>query len=256
MDDNNNYLADEFIHNILKRLPIKSLIRFQCVCKKWKYTLKDPLFIPDQLKHSSHQPSLLPYQPFEHYKPFYLLTLDSNILQRRAIDNTSLIHWLSHIKIKYMWQFQIVGSINGLLCITIIPTNDLSPPSLLLWNPAINEIKEIPRINDDLLGCWYIGYGFSALANEYKIVRLHGSLVQNDHAHWTFSEYITRAQVYSLSKNSWKDVELGPIEGTYVHPIRTNVSNNGVIFWVGEMRNYIREEVIISFDIKREVFTS
>ena len=58
-EPNNPFLPGDVIVNILKRLPAKSLIRFQCVCKDWKNLIKTSSFIQDHLHHSSHQnPSL------------------------------------------------------------------------------------------------------------------------------------------------------------------------------------------------------
>ncbi|KAI9127164.1 hypothetical protein K1719_001723 [Acacia pycnantha] len=54
------YLPKEIITNILKRLPVKSLLRFRCVCKPWKNLFKTPSFIQEHLSHSKNQdPSLL-----------------------------------------------------------------------------------------------------------------------------------------------------------------------------------------------------
>ncbi|MGV7953774.1 F-box protein, partial [Mycobacterium kansasii] len=36
------YLTDDLLINIFSRLPVKSLIRFKCVSKAWKYLISDP----------------------------------------------------------------------------------------------------------------------------------------------------------------------------------------------------------------------
>ena len=65
--------------------------------------------------------------------------------------------------------------------------------------------RYIPRINDDLLGSWYIEFGFSALSNDYKMIRFDGPLAESCYARWTILEYVNRAQVYSFTKQ--KSVE-------------------------------------------------
>ncbi|KAM7488734.1 hypothetical protein LguiB_026218 [Lonicera macranthoides] len=37
-------IPDEIIDNILLRLPVKSLLRFKCVSKRWLSTISDPNF--------------------------------------------------------------------------------------------------------------------------------------------------------------------------------------------------------------------
>ncbi|KAI9096296.1 hypothetical protein K1719_026015 [Acacia pycnantha] len=62
MDGDEPVLPEDIIRNILKRLPVKSLIQFQCVCKHWKNLIKVPSFIADHLHHSASQNPYLLYQ--------------------------------------------------------------------------------------------------------------------------------------------------------------------------------------------------
>ncbi|KAI3831578.1 hypothetical protein MKX03_014671, partial [Papaver bracteatum] len=40
------HIADEIIaYNILSRLPMRSILRFRCVCKSWCKLLKEPIFV-------------------------------------------------------------------------------------------------------------------------------------------------------------------------------------------------------------------
>ncbi|KAL6613727.1 hypothetical protein ACP70R_035997 [Stipagrostis hirtigluma subsp. patula] len=51
------YLPHEIVTDILTRLPVKSLLRFRCVCKAWRRTISDdPAFVR---AHLHHQPSTL-----------------------------------------------------------------------------------------------------------------------------------------------------------------------------------------------------
>ncbi|XP_028755879.1 putative F-box protein At3g16210 [Neltuma alba] len=100
------FLPEEIIRNILKRLPVKSLMRFQCVCKHWKNLFKCPSFIADHFHHSSHQNPLLLLQPEregQYISHLYLL------------DREMQVHDLSNL----FDAMRIIGSCNGLLCVEI-----------------------------------------------------------------------------------------------------------------------------------------
>ena len=249
MEDNNIHLPQEIVDNILKRLPVKSLIRFQCLCKNWKNTMKNPFFITQQLQQSTNQPSLIPHRLWDMKESLHLFSLDSNYVQRREIDPTPLVQ---HFRRSYdMMEFEIIGSVNGLLCVGIV-RKDVIFPTLLLHNPATKETKEVHKANNNLLGPWRIGFGFSAISNDYKIVKI--SIFEGYRCiRERTTKIVNEVQVYSLNIGSWRDIEPGVIE-SLVDIRRTNVSNNGAIIWVGEEYNK-REEVIVSFDIETEVFT-
>ncbi|XP_028798184.1 putative F-box/LRR-repeat/kelch-repeat protein At1g11620 [Neltuma alba] len=90
MDGHPPFLPEEIMRNILKRLPVKSLIRFRCVRKDWKYLLKTPSFINDHLRHSRHQnPSLL-FHWNGRVDPWELYLLDFH-MKLRQLPNTFAI---------------------------------------------------------------------------------------------------------------------------------------------------------------------
>ncbi|KAI9112697.1 hypothetical protein K1719_016363 [Acacia pycnantha] len=121
------FLPEDIMVNILGRLPVKSLIRFQCVCKHWKNLFKTSSFVTDHLHCSSAQnPSLL-FKPNSNCQPLHLSLIDGEI-NALEVQIPPLIGSLPDI--------MIVGSSNGLLCVA----TDESKDSLFLWNPAIREI--------------------------------------------------------------------------------------------------------------------
>ncbi|XP_054789418.1 F-box protein CPR1-like [Prosopis cineraria] len=237
VDGDTPYLPEEIIRNILKRLPVKSLIRFQCVCKHWKNLIQTPCFVADHLHHSTHQnPSLLFSCDYSR-EPLRLLDCE---MQVREVQNTPLIDSFSSVR--------ILGSSNGLLCLAA-EQSDLSPSALLLWNPAIREVRQLPRtkttiyVEDSLT----VGFGFSPILNDYKIVRTHA---ESGYA-------ISGVEVYSLSTNSWRKIEFGNLGAVRLLPYI--VSANGSIFWHAfNLKKEVGEdsfEIIVSFDIATELFT-
>ncbi|XP_028755885.1 putative F-box protein At5g62060 [Neltuma alba] len=109
VDDGIPFLPEEIIANILKRIPVKSLIRFQCVCKQWKNLLTTPSFIADHLHHPCHDdtPSIL-LQSNHRVDPLKLCFVDDK-KRVRELQNPPLIDSLRGAN--------VIGSSNSLLCV-------------------------------------------------------------------------------------------------------------------------------------------
>ncbi|KAK4259420.1 hypothetical protein QN277_005753 [Acacia crassicarpa] len=237
------YLPEEITTDILKRLPVKSLIRFYCVSKQWKNLIRSPSFIANHLHHSTqNRPSLLLCKQRKTGEPLHLRLMDCE-MQVQEIPNPPLISSLFGV--------MIIGSCNGLLCGVI---NEYDIPwivlrsSLLLWNPATREIKVLPKTRTSEIPNWDCnGFGFSAIVNDYKIVQTYNA----------GNQFIRAVEVFSLKTGSWKEIELGPLEGAGFITGRC-VSANGYIFWSGSLFESLKHEndsFIVSFDIAMEVFT-
>ncbi|KAI9126996.1 hypothetical protein K1719_001555 [Acacia pycnantha] len=232
------FLPKEIITNILKRLPVKSLIRFRCVCQHWKNLFKNPSFIADQLRHSSHHnPHFLFFDTFIYGRetPAQLKSLNCQ-MQIRDLQKSPLLDSLRAGIVK------IIGSRNGLVCLEI-RENILasSPSSVFLWNPATTDAREVPRsrITDSCV----FGFGFSPSLNDYKIVAIARGMD-------------LRVEVYSLSRDSWKEIEIENFSEHLRYFGETTVSSNEAIFWKGFISGEERvKRVIVSFDIAKEVFT-
>ncbi|KAK4259398.1 hypothetical protein QN277_005736 [Acacia crassicarpa] len=228
------FLYEEIIINILKRLPAKSLIRFQCVSKHWKSLIKNPSFTAEHLDHSTHQNPCLLFEAIDR-RTLNLHLLDCEMQLRRAPN---------HPLLDYLKRGWVIGSSNGLLCIDISMVDCISHHSLLLYNPAIREIRQVPTTCTDFHG--FVGFGFSPIVDDYKIVKIYVDEAYD----------VEKVEVYSLRTGSWKGLELGILNGACVNSERFTA--NGAIFWFGFKRDLLGrngDPVIISFDIAMEVFT-
>ncbi|KAI9085326.1 hypothetical protein K1719_032703 [Acacia pycnantha] len=231
------FLPEEIITDILKRLPVKSLIRFRRVCKHWKNLVQNPTFITDHLRHSGHHnPNFLFFHPssYQHENTVKLNLLNCE-MQVRYLEKAPLLD--------YLWAglFKIIGSSNGLLCVTI-SRNELArhPSSVLLWNPATKDVRELPR-SRTIDSCKF-GFGFNSSLNDFKIVAIDYHIDR-------------RMGVYSLSRDSWKEIELKNFPKDFMFFGETAVSSNEAIFWKGKIGGEEGKEVIVSFDTTKEVFT-
>ncbi|KAK4271139.1 hypothetical protein QN277_019876 [Acacia crassicarpa] len=234
VEADDSLLPQEIIRDILTRLPVKSLIRFQCVCRHWRDLFKDPSFIADHLHNSNHQNPYILCQltPWHDYRwNMHFLGSDMQVWR---FQMPPLIEHLNRGK--------IVGSSNGLLCVKTYRLQH----SFLLWNPAIKEVKLVPEIDFCRKfyrrGTYSIGFGFCPSLNDYKIVI---TFVKND--------YFEMFKVYSLRSNSWKEVKYG-LDACKIY---YRVTVNGVMFWLGKKssKDHYFEVVIFSFDLATEMWT-
>ncbi|KAI9075527.1 hypothetical protein K1719_036686 [Acacia pycnantha] len=236
MDRDMLYLPEEIIRNILNRLPVKSLIRFQCVCKRWKNLIQDPPFIAGHLEQSTHRNDALLFEIFSNQ--FSLRLLDCG-LQVREVQKTPLIDSLGGAT--------VLGSCNGLLLV------EIDQFRLALWNPAIKAVRRVPRNRTEIDFSWDIGtgFGFSPFVNDYKIVRTYAGIDDVD--------AVDRVYVFSLSRGSWKGIDVGNLKGVRFNSetVTANGAANGAIFWYGVKSCKGEDDVklIVSFDIAKEVFT-
>ncbi|XP_054776176.1 putative F-box protein At4g09190 isoform X2 [Prosopis cineraria] len=137
-DDDKAILPQDIIIEILKRLPVKSLIRFQSVCKLWKNLIQTPAFITNHLHHSAHNnPSLILINSWYPPNCPHVFLLDSKMeiveVHKTPLSNSS------------RGDVKLVGSCNGLLCLELDYHDDASFRFILLWNPASREIFTLSR---------------------------------------------------------------------------------------------------------------
>ncbi|KAI9127352.1 hypothetical protein K1719_001911 [Acacia pycnantha] len=108
MEDDEFFLPHEIISSILKRLPVKSLLRFRCVCKDWNDLFKTSLFIKEHLHHSSH-----------HRGPSLLLQWDDSTFSMLDSDKKNLLPLSAPSVNQPAHMIDIIGSSYGLVCLQL-----------------------------------------------------------------------------------------------------------------------------------------
>lgn len=159
-----DYLPDGVVVEILTRLPVKSLVRFRCVCKNWCSLVSSNAFMSNHHRNTSSH--LFRYQITycidlvigRHIEHFSLKSDDEsfghndNFINLNRGPSTLGIH------------FRMVGSCNGVICLC---TYDLHQYSL--WNPSIHRIVKLPKSNISLSSSWmpnlWEGFGYDPSAS-------------------------------------------------------------------------------------------
>ncbi|CAK7325655.1 unnamed protein product [Dovyalis caffra] len=229
-------LPEDLLITILITLPAKSLLRFRSVSKSWNSLITRAEFINIHLAQA--KPLLL----FHHHNQSYSL----------RSDNESLDVWSnSDFELPFKREdddFQIIGSCNGVICISNTPQDH--GHGIILWNPSIGKSLnlELPRLIDHFHGIF--GFGFNSQSNDYKIVRV--DTPQNQ----------VYCQVYSLKERSWKAIDFNPALGYFIRipsvlwgrsSSYKYVFLNGVLHWLAD-REEMGHRFVLSFDLTNDSF--
>ncbi|XP_017984401.1 PREDICTED: F-box/kelch-repeat protein At3g23880-like [Theobroma cacao] len=233
-----NELSEILVMEILLRLPVKSLMRFKCVCKSWYSSFQTSYFI------TNHRNNLnLFFKGFDKVPYLSLLSTETEIKKHDEQDvrfNLKVkekIHM--PVSICNSWRLTVSGPCNGLLCLH-------DGYTITLWNPSTREVKllpESPTPSTDYTYFFCIGFGFDRKFDDYKI------LVKVIHCVW--SKSTSQIYLYSLNTNSWREL---PHPNVFIDPFLFNTYINGIYYW--KVTSDDDSYLILSFDMAEEVFST
>jgi F-box interacting protein len=231
-------------HDILLRLPAKSLIRFKLVTKEWCCLISSEDFVKTHLKWVNEIEDIRCAQlAISTYKKnslsLYTMDCDSSNRDLVKIDFEGYCHG----------RVKLVGSCNGLLLV-YVPSN-----GLFLCNPSIREYKKIEfRTNHpNIIG----GLGYDSTNKAYKAVItgnyiITGSGSRGDN-NWTCEFSTTYVKIYNLKSDSWSEIDDFPY--TFFHCEIPSMVNEAPHWVVLRGRDYRPiTYVIIYLDLVNEKF--
>ncbi|KAL4588328.1 hypothetical protein LXL04_001212 [Taraxacum kok-saghyz] len=222
-------MSDQFHiqEEIMKRLPVKSLVQFRCVSKAWKSLIDSSDFIA---AHSLRR----------HTQPHYLLlsicvypldvsrcyTDDDTFPQQTSVPTLPL-------SVKQLPCPFLVGSSQGLLCFLGSLLVFVSR-TVVLWNPSIRKSIAV-HVPDIGVGPFTFGFGVCPVTNDPKIL----AMIQ-------LSEFM----IYTLNTGKWR------ILSTNLPSKRTgglffSVITDRFIYWHVLLNDL---NLILSFDLISESF--
>ncbi|KAB1206649.1 hypothetical protein CJ030_MR7G001537 [Morella rubra] len=236
-------LEPDVVSDILSRLPIKSLVRFQGVSKSWCSLIKDPHFIRKHFNQSTSSDRnggiLIKYccPTARKYGISFLFHDSFSPLSRYEVP--------PQIDIRHL---KVVGSCNGLLCVA----NDSNVNSALpiyLWNPALREFRLLPnslfgiaKLRGERISGVAHGFGYHPDADDYKLVRMV-YLYCSDRPCF-------QAEVYTLRTDSWREISAT----NYLIKETSCVVYNDRLHWIAYEGGVKNREMIVSFDMGDEMF--
>ncbi|XP_058765576.1 F-box/kelch-repeat protein At3g06240-like [Vicia villosa] len=257
------HIHDDIAFSILSKLSIKSLKRFECVCKSWSLLIDNPNFMisyrkvfltkehPDcdhtsLLLHGKVTPLEVPYQDGK----FELFSISGDRFEKKVklewprvkYDPSKSLYTVFEHVFGYVPNFNILGSgsVNGILC--LLPASLLN--NVVLWNPSINEFKVIPPppsfVNEKRFSHIHRGFGYDRLTDDYKVIC---------HSHIFGMKDVW--EIYSLRTKSWRMLDLS------MHHKFTNGGQlylDGLSHWMCEYETRDGIYLMLSFDWSNEVF--
>lgn len=230
-------LPEEMTIEILKRVPVKSVLLSKSVCKSWLRIISDPEFIETY----SH------YQQITNEKEVSLLMIaksDLDSINRLMIARSNWGGISRSVCPDYKCylyvplEFTVIGSSNGIICLVY----DIH---CYLWNPVTKKCKELPRFPRNQKSFennheGNLAFYYDTLSNDYKVL-------------WLLCQLATTGglpvlQLYSTNTKSWKEIHVHDTSPSKVlsYPyLKLGPVINGAIY-MG------RKEYVVSIDLHKE----
>ncbi|KAL8140621.1 LOW QUALITY PROTEIN: hypothetical protein V2J09_006642 [Rumex salicifolius] len=194
------HLPGDLMVEILGRLPVESIIRLKSVCRAWYALFRNPIFIQHQchLAGSSAVMTNLLSLIIHTFSPEGNDNILSLLLDH-SYDNLIMKPLIPSFECD-MNEIQVVGSINGLVCLSICS----NATCIMLWNPAIREHSQIPnpRLIMQSEERVSLGFAYDKTMNTYKVVRV----LYSKHFSGTMSP--ARVEIYSTGTNTWRPIQV------------------------------------------------
>ncbi|KAL6215645.1 hypothetical protein ACLB2K_015074 [Fragaria x ananassa] len=225
-------------NNILTRLPVKSLIRFTSVSKRWRSViLYNPKFAKSQFESSS--------------KTHRILVSSNASPELKSLDFES--PWFGHAssfrKLHFPFEQQpahcnFLGSSNGLVFVA------LDDKRFYIWNPSTRLFKQLPGIgypsNRSAVSMYY-GAGYLSATDNYKVMIAYMLDSQEEEE----EKSVEAVHVLSLKAPIWRMGNADSL-GTDIFPCLQGTLSNEVLHWLYEY-SYSRYD-LVAFDLASEEF--
>ncbi|PIN07784.1 hypothetical protein CDL12_14525 [Handroanthus impetiginosus] len=231
-------LPNDVVIEILTRLPVKSLLRFKCVCKSWLSLISSQEFAKSHLRNSKKSSNFTHHRIMLNYRGNLKQCSVQSLFYEPISDafDTDYYHYSVRDSRNFVW---VVGSCDGLICLAI------NKKDLILWNPSTRISKKLPdfavKIN---FGSYFAyGLGFDKSSNDYKVVGFFNN-------NRDLSEVIVK--IYSLKNDEWKRIK--NFKGRWLMDDPATFAN-GKLHWISNSDLELKSGWdIVSLDLETEEY--
>ncbi|XP_002525835.2 F-box protein At3g07870 isoform X1 [Ricinus communis] len=235
-------IPQEILIEILKRVPVKSLLKCRCVCQSWHSLITNSSFISTHINHSIecnnrvHSYALVKQKSVPDCKERFILYIDDD-----SGDEPFRVYQELDFPFKGERYLEIISSCNGLVCLS-----DSQYARFYLWNPVIRKCLTILSSDSSFI----VGFGFEYKKNDYKVVKImHHPEKMNP---------VLIVKIYDLSTSAWRSIT---VENrtllNFCFGDRKRAYSNGVFHWLARApgkEGSPDKLTLASFDLGDEVF--
>ncbi|GKV16258.1 hypothetical protein SLEP1_g26926 [Rubroshorea leprosula] len=245
-------VLDDLSGEILCYLPVKSLLRFQCISKSWYSLIHSPRFIKSHLQQSPNTNS-----------NSVLVALVKNTIGDFAQSHLCVAGIGSPDKLlknnSGVDNIKVHGSCNGLICLSILNHY------LVLSNMSTKDfhITPIPNPGPRRSSKFHYGLGYDSVNDDYKVVMI---FLSNDLKVASPSpSCYAKTRIYSLRHNMWSETKricIGHPRKLCNQGLPADASVNGVfargaLHWMTQRRPFPLGKIsssisILAFDVAAE----
>ncbi|PON46503.1 F-box domain containing protein [Parasponia andersonii] len=240
----------EIISDILSKLPISSLVQFKYVCRAWRLIGQDPNLL--QLygsRTAEENPCLVFHFDSPIRNQLYFVDFHGNCYRDEKQSQVLVVRKIQTPFCSSMPEYDVVGSCNGLLCLSDSLYND----SLYIYNPFMRDYRELPKTNRYPDQEVVFGFGFSPVTKEYKVVKVIYCYRDGNKGffrHRSRSSTQSEVQVFTLGSSRWRS--LGKVSH-YLHHWPAVLVQGG-LHWMTCRPRYRTGRNVVAFDLDAEEF--
>ncbi|CAL5210723.1 unnamed protein product [Lathyrus oleraceus] len=202
------FFSEDLIIEIISLLPVKPLLRFQCVSNSWNTLISNPTFVKFHLKRSKTSPNPQFTLIINHLKHVdYSYKSDWSMVPypiSRLLDNPSTIFVVDSYYGLDNKESSIAGSCNGLICLVgynfTDPTTEYQENWFRLWNPATRKISQKLGYFRDLHG-FVFNFGWDDSRGSFKLVA----------SRFIRDGRTSEVRVFTVGDNIWRKIESFPV---------------------------------------------
>ncbi|XP_059292167.1 F-box protein CPR1-like [Lycium ferocissimum] len=241
-------MPEDVVICILLRLPMKSLLRFNCVSKTCHILLQSSTFINLHLNRATTVTD-----------EFILLkrSFKEDINQYKTIfsflsggGDNYLNPIFPDLNVPYMTDTrsiifdQLIGPCNGLIAL-------MDNVNTVIFNPSTRNIRLLlsspfdrPKGFHRYIRC--LGFGFDSVVNDYKVIRISEFLKDDRYGYIQVEE--ENVEIYELGIDCWRELDHVDQQLPVIHWLPcSQIFYKGIFHWIAHT-------VILCFDMSTEIF--
>ncbi|KAF5762783.1 putative F-box domain-containing protein [Helianthus annuus] len=234
----------EIQEEIIKRLPVKSLIRFRSVSKSWKSLIDSSDFITHYRSQRQH---LLVYNYQSVDNRNCVSIVDDYTFPQHSVSVTLPLF------VKMLRRYRKIGSSHGLLCL-------YREGEVVIWNPLITKAVVVNVPNNDEMFNTELGFGVCRETRDPKIVKIRYMDRFTDME--GVSSIPWQVEIFTVSTGEWRSLSSNLPRKSIVfgyRQIEDGVCVDGVYYWLATDRSTVDDAteaytMIMSFDMTSEEF--